>query len=110
MSQNICDCPNPPGGRVYCGPEQIAICRVKDGQLESFCLDVPRTETGQLMSVSSALRNRNFARNLEEALGVESAGFGNNVNLLKMALLEGHYISMRGGETASVRLPEDMKF
>jgi hypothetical protein len=41
MSNNICDCPNPPGGRAICEPDQLAICRIKDGEPEMQCLDPP---------------------------------------------------------------------
>lgn len=38
MSKNICQCPNPPGGQVVCEAHQIAICRVKNGVIESQCM------------------------------------------------------------------------
>jgi hypothetical protein len=41
MSGNSCDCPNPPGGRVTCRADQLAICRVIDGRIESQCIDKP---------------------------------------------------------------------
>ncbi|WP_405243174.1 hypothetical protein [Lentisalinibacter salinarum] len=34
-----CDCPNPPGGVVTCGPDQAAYCSVDaDGNLRSGCI------------------------------------------------------------------------
>lgn len=38
---NSCDCPNPPGGRVTCNNNQLAICRVKNGVPEMCCVDLP---------------------------------------------------------------------
>lgn len=37
---NECHCPDPPGGLVRCGSDQMAICRVIDGRVESFCLSI----------------------------------------------------------------------
>jgi hypothetical protein len=34
-----CDCPKPPGGRVNCAPNQLAICRVENGEVKSHCID-----------------------------------------------------------------------
>lgn len=40
-AKNICDCPNPPGGRAVCEVGQLAICRVVDGAAETECIDLP---------------------------------------------------------------------
>jgi hypothetical protein len=50
MGQNICDCPNPPGGRAVCDDSQLAICFVKDGVVETRCVSVPK-----------AVRNNEYA-------------------------------------------------
>lgn len=39
---NICDCPDPPGGIVICEPDQLAICRIKSGHLRSECKGPPQ--------------------------------------------------------------------
>jgi hypothetical protein len=38
---NFCDCPRPPGGRVYCEDRQIAFCRVFNGETVSGCVSPP---------------------------------------------------------------------
>ena len=38
---NICKCPNPPGGEVVCEQHQLAVCRVRDGEVISQCLNPP---------------------------------------------------------------------
>jgi inosose dehydratase len=44
---NSCNCPSPPGGSVNCRSDQLAICRVKDGQVHSYCVDItPSTRFG----------------------------------------------------------------
>lgn len=40
-NKNICDCPNPPGGQAVCEPHQLAICRVKDGIVQTECINPP---------------------------------------------------------------------
>ena len=42
MGDNVCECPHPPGGKVVCSSMQIAICRVMDGEVRSFCIDPPK--------------------------------------------------------------------
>lgn len=44
MTRNVCQCPNPPGGQVVCDSTQVAICRVKDGVLDSECLTPPSVD------------------------------------------------------------------
>src|ERR1700756_5052230 len=38
---SICNCPNPPGGQVKCGPNQMAVCRVENGVAIAECIDAP---------------------------------------------------------------------
>jgi len=40
-NQNECECPNPPGGRLVCEAGQLAICRVKDGEIQPKCVNPP---------------------------------------------------------------------
>ena len=39
MSTNSCPCPNPPGGKVICEANQLAICKIVDGKLIQRCLN-----------------------------------------------------------------------
>jgi len=36
--ENSCDCLDPPGGRITCESDQIAICRAKDGKVYGECI------------------------------------------------------------------------
>lgn len=38
MTQNVCDCPDPPGGQTSCEPHQVAICRVRNGKVYASCV------------------------------------------------------------------------
>lgn len=33
-----CNCSNPPGGGVHCQQDQIAICRVENGECRGYCV------------------------------------------------------------------------
>jgi hypothetical protein len=48
--KNICECPKPPGGRVYCDEGQIAFCRVFNGDTESGCFSPPKSTLARLKS------------------------------------------------------------
>ena len=39
--KNICDCDNPPGGRVVCEPHQMAVCGFINGVEVRECFDPP---------------------------------------------------------------------
>lgn len=51
MTGNVCKCPNPPGGQIICGPNQLAICRINNGKIESECVDPPRDLDGEALTV-----------------------------------------------------------
>ncbi len=40
-NKRICNCPEPPGGRVTCDNDQLAICRIKNGRIEAECISIP---------------------------------------------------------------------
>ena len=42
---NICECEDPPGGRVVCEPHQMAICGVVNGAIRQECLDPPKVSS-----------------------------------------------------------------
>lgn len=49
MPQNICPCPNPPGGNVTCSADHVAFCLVDSGGvLSGLCLPLPLTARHQL--------------------------------------------------------------
>jgi len=39
--KNVCNCPDPPGGVVSCGLNQLAVCGYRDGRIVSGCFDKP---------------------------------------------------------------------
>jgi hypothetical protein len=43
FSKNECDCPEPPGGVHRCPADQLAICKIVDGRIETDCLGPPRS-------------------------------------------------------------------
>ncbi len=40
-NKNICKCPRPPGGTATCEQNQLAICRIVDGQPVAECINPP---------------------------------------------------------------------
>ena len=39
-ADTVCDCLSPPGGRCHCEDDQIAICKVEEGECVTSCRDV----------------------------------------------------------------------
>jgi hypothetical protein len=46
MSNNKCNCPDPPGGTVECEANQLAICSIKGGKVEAKCVSPPSRLAG----------------------------------------------------------------
>lgn len=45
VGQRSKDCDNPPGGRITCESTQAAVCKVKDGKVDGYCITPPKAET-----------------------------------------------------------------
>jgi hypothetical protein len=54
---NTCSCPNPPGGYARCSDDQLAICRIVDGQIQVECIDPPAGLVGLTRMPVTALLN-----------------------------------------------------
>ena len=39
--KSACGCPDPPGGKISCDSNQLAICRVRHGRIEAECITPP---------------------------------------------------------------------
>jgi hypothetical protein len=38
---NVCRCPKPPGGKIECSDDQLAVCGYQNGEIVSGCYDRP---------------------------------------------------------------------
>lgn len=50
IGQTIVVCPNPPGGTVRCESNQMAACRVANGQIDASCVNVSSELKGLALS------------------------------------------------------------
>lgn len=106
MAENVCDCPKPPGGRVVCRQNQLAICRWNDGEVESACIDPPLSASG-LSDKRGNTVIRNWAlsvitgaeRTSDQILTAEDHGI----------LSEGRYHNKETGQIVTFSLPEDLR-
>jgi hypothetical protein len=60
---NDCRCPDPPGGRALCDDDQLAICRVMKGGVETFCISPPSGDVAALkvlLTYLQRVRGGNF--------------------------------------------------
>lgn len=94
-NKNICDCPDPPGGRAVCESHQLAICRVKDGVAQTECIDPPSDVTG--------LALENWA--LSVITGVSRQRFAQLSRTDQDILRSGTYYDPRTRTTVSFKLP-----
>lgn len=100
-NKNICDCPNPPGGRAVCELHQLAMCRVKDGVAHTQCFDLPRNLQGPDVLQSKTIAN--WA--LSHITGVRRP-YSMRISLEDRRILsQGQYVVPDTGELVSFRLP-----
>jgi hypothetical protein len=104
-SENICDCPNPPGGRAVCPSGHLAICRVRNGQPFTYCKELPQKLTRQGASkVSVELALQNWV--LQQVSGFQRAPQQKLKKSAVRALTEGVYESPTGEEIVRFQLPQ----
>lgn len=107
--QNICDCPDPPGGRIVCAADQLAICRVKNEKILSGCFGPPFSipNFGGL-SAPDRLRYLNWAliQITGDRRGSQQALTYDDMNILQSNL----YDDPKTGERISFRLPPMLRF
>ena len=96
MAKNTCECPNPPGGRVQCEFHQLAICRVKDGVIQTECIDPPAKLSTSARDAWAFGTITGIKRSLTRRLTSQE----------HQILLQGVYNDTQTGETVSFRLPK----
>jgi hypothetical protein len=104
MSNN-CKCPKPRGGEIHCESNQIAICRVKNGEVQGWCITPSRTLNLRNVHINS-LRDTNFLKKLfSEVIERE-------VSLFKIEeiLVEGSYNDPQTRIKISLSLPINRNF
>lgn len=99
---NSCQCPTPPGGQVNCGADQLAICRVKDGQVQSECVDQPKYLATLRPDERDTVRGNWALRIITGAYRQEDQELSDED---RRVLLSGKYRSDDGRENVTFTLP-----
>ena len=45
LAENICECPDPPGGSIRCEDDQVGFCNLEKGKIKGACITPPPTQT-----------------------------------------------------------------
>jgi hypothetical protein len=94
---NICECPNPPGGRVKCNDDQLAICLVRpDGTTDAICAERPRTTNVNVLE--------NWILGL--VIGVERSPTAPISGFDRLVLNDGRFVR-DDGTRVTFRIPRD---
>lgn len=97
--RHICDCANPPGGRVQCAAHQLAICYVDgNGGADKRCVDPPRKATRRELV--------NWA--LEQITGIRRSQH-QEVTAKEADILRSGVFLTRTGIRVSFSLPEELR-
>lgn len=106
-NKNTCQCPTPPGGSAVCEADQLAICRVKDGNLETYCLDPPITVgVAALLGSKGVERYMNWA--LEKITGVTRSLSADISADDRNILAAGSYYDSKTGSITRFRIPDSV--
>lgn len=98
-AENSCDCLDPPGGRITCEDDQVAICRAKDGKVYGEC----KTPTHQKSPTEGvALRAWILSELLQTRVQPEEVEHRPEYQRI---LSEGRYTNPRTGEVIRFQLP-----
>lgn len=106
MSENSCDCPRPPGGRVVCAADQIAICRIKNGEPQMACISPP----ARLLQPISPRQVADLRSWVSNAITGEKPKLLRSLTSLELpTLASGEYINPRTGELVTFTLPVEVR-
>jgi hypothetical protein len=106
-TKNTCSCPQPPGGTISCEPEQLAICRVKNGVAKGDCIDPPEgMDSIANLDPTEARRYYNWA--LQHITGQQRTPFEPISRSDEVILNRGNYRNMTTGEEVRFRLPDEL--
>jgi hypothetical protein len=93
---NVCDCQSPPGGTVRCEQGQVAICRIRNGQVIAECKTPPRNaQSGEALKLWLA----------SELVGKKLAPADLELGYVKDALQTGR-VRTPSGEVATFRFSD----
>ena len=105
---NTCICPKPPGGKVTCNIDQLAICGLRDGQIISGCFDRP-PHTADIQDEDQ----KNYVLSnwvLSEITGTSRSDY-EIIEPQEFEMLQsGQYVNARTGETIRFAAPPDVDF
>lgn len=100
-----CQCKNPPGGGIECNRNQMAVCRVLNGQCEAQCIDVPAAILRQMQT--SGFKHTLVMDWLAGALGVERRkGFATSPTLKILPDGTGYFYRANFKDLIRFSLPE----
>jgi hypothetical protein len=105
--KNTCSCPHPPGGVVSCEPEQLAICRVRNGVAEGECVDPP-DGMGNLSELSPTEARRYYNYALQHITRQQRDEWDPISPADWAVLQQGIYHNDVTGEEVRFRLPDEL--
>ena len=106
-TRNICNCPHPPVGTVSCEPDQLAICRVRNGVAERECFDPPDgMDSTSNLSPAEAKRYLNWS--LQHITGHHRYSWDPISPSDEAILRQGVYHNVTTGEEVGFRLPDEL--
>jgi hypothetical protein len=100
MSKNICQCPKPPGGQAICASHQLAICRVKDGEIQTECINPPAG-----LSVDTPEDRARLANWLLDKITASHRPELFNISDVEEILRRGVFYNSETGETVTFSVP-----
>ena len=103
---NTCTCPEPPGGSITCGDDQLAVCGYQDGKIVSGCYSRPASVNLMTSKNEKVLALANWA--ISQITGTRRTDLDRiDSNLIAMLQI-GQYVNEQSSEVIKFALPKDL--
>jgi len=104
---NVCICPKPPGGKVICSDDQLAMCGYQNGEITSGCFDRPGAIHAIMDQKEKNLAVANWV--LSKITGVDRSTYEPIEPGLVGLLRSGEYRDAVTGSVLRFGLPKDLE-
>lgn len=91
-NKRTCDCPDPPGGKLTCDADQLAICQIKNGKIDAACISIPLNISNKSpMNVFNWILSKITNRDRD----IDATLFDKDYRILKRGFYEGDGYQVR---------------
>lgn len=104
-ADNSCDCQDPPGGRIKCENDHVAICRVSGGKVYGECKTPPKSAT-KGKALEAWMLSEVLGTPVEPVDVKEKKAYTDSKRELQLILSKERYTNPETGDVTTFKLPK----